>query len=142
MKKIFILFVFVLSNELGTTQLPNFKKFSYPEGLKTYNIKKTLEDKYGFIWIATQDGLYRYDGNEFESVKHTPFDLNSIDGNFIFDICYDGNNKLYLTSFLNGIDVIDVRTLTTSHFFCSVNKNVGRLKNGWIKKMELHDNQL
>lgn len=142
MKKIFILFVFVLSIQFGTAQLPNFKKFSYTEGLKTYNIKKTLEDRYGFIWIATQDGLYRYDGNEFESVKHTPFDLNSIDGNFIFDICYDGNNKLYLTSFLNGIDVIDVRTLNTSHFFCSVNKNVGRLKNGWIKKMELYDNQL
>lgn len=142
MKKIFIFIFFILSREIGTTQILNFKKFSYAEGLKTYNIKKTLEDKYGFIWIATQDGLYRYDGNEFEIIKHNPFDLNSIDGNFIFDICYDGSNQIYLTSYLNGIDVIDVRSLKTSHFFCSVNKYVGQLKNGWIKKMDLYDNEL
>ncbi len=39
--------------------------YSQKQGLSSPNIHKIIQDKYGFIWIATQDGLNRFDGREF-----------------------------------------------------------------------------
>lgn len=39
--------------------------YSQKQGLSSPNIHKIIQDKYGFIWVATQDGLNRFDGREF-----------------------------------------------------------------------------
>lgn len=40
-------------------------KYGQAEGLPSYNIKQILRDKNGFLWIASQDGLSRFDGRVF-----------------------------------------------------------------------------
>ena len=43
----------------------NFKFYGEEEGLKNLAVQAVLQDRAGFLWVGTQDGLYRYDGNHF-----------------------------------------------------------------------------
>jgi signal transduction histidine kinase/ligand-binding sensor domain-containing protein len=66
-------------------------------------------DKMNFLWIATQDGLYRYDGENLElfipgSVAHT-----------IWTIVEDHDNRLWMGTASNGINILDVKTGVLKH---------------------------
>ena len=50
--------------------------FTQQEGLTSYNIKSIAQDKYGFIWFGTQDGLYFFNGKEFKQLTD-PASANS-----------------------------------------------------------------
>src|SRR5688572_14031848 len=117
MKTLFILtaFLFFLTPNFCIAQQFNVKTYSFNEGLTTYNIKKAVQDKYGFIWLATQDGVYRYDGSNFERYKKSSDERISIRENFIFDIALGNDENLYIASFTGGIDVINIRTLQVTH---------------------------
>lgn len=43
----------------------NFQTFGYDDGLKNLAIERILQDREGFLWVATQNGLFRYDGYRF-----------------------------------------------------------------------------
>jgi len=43
----------------------NFKFYGDDEGLKNLAVQTVLQDSAGFIWVGTQNGLYRYDGTRF-----------------------------------------------------------------------------
>lgn len=119
------------------SQQYNARSFSSAEGLSTYNIRKTLQDKYGFLWIATQNGIYRYDGKFFESFKKIPDDSNSIRGNFIFDMVPGNNEDLYVSVFTAGIDVINTRTLKVTHLLPNNDEQKKGLPSLWISKIYL-----
>src|SRR5277367_6292121 len=43
----------------------SFRFYGEDEGLKNLAVQAVLQDRVGFLWVGTQDGLYRYDGNHF-----------------------------------------------------------------------------
>ena len=55
-----------------------FDRLSVDEGLAQLDVHAILQDRQGFIWIATQDGLNRFDGHEFKTWRHQPNDLSSL----------------------------------------------------------------
>jgi signal transduction histidine kinase/ligand-binding sensor domain-containing protein len=134
MKSPFILTVFLFFATQNTciAQQFNVKTYSFNEGLTTYNIKKTVQDKYGFIWLATQDGVYRYDGTNFERYKKSS---NGIRENFIFDIALGNDENLYIASFLAGVDVINIRTLKVTPLLSQKKENEDGLPDLWIEKI-------
>ena len=54
---------FVVPN--ARAQRYNFKFYGEDEGLKNLAVQAVLQDRAGFLWAGTQNGLYRYDGNHF-----------------------------------------------------------------------------
>src|SRR6202521_1792940 len=48
-----------------SAQRYNFKFYGEDEGLKNLAVQAVLQDRAGFLWAGTQNGLYRYDGNHF-----------------------------------------------------------------------------
>src|SRR5258707_4608458 len=48
-----------------SAQRYNFKFYGEDEGLKNLAVQTVLQDREGFLWVGTQNGLYRYDGNRF-----------------------------------------------------------------------------
>ena len=52
----------------------NFTNIALKQGLGNTAVMKVLQDHQGFIWVATQDGLFRYDGYDFKPFKHDPED--------------------------------------------------------------------
>jgi ligand-binding sensor domain-containing protein len=68
------------------TILPNFSQkpslifhnLSIQDGLSENSINAVIEDKKGFMWIATQDGLNKYDGYRFTIYNSNPDDSFSV----------------------------------------------------------------
>ena len=60
---------FVISVLLGASALYgqryNFKFYGEEEGLQSLAVQVVLQDRAGFLWVGTQNGLFRYDGNRF-----------------------------------------------------------------------------
>ncbi|MCK6648562.1 MAG: hypothetical protein L6Q66_02795, partial [Bacteroidia bacterium] len=54
-----------------------FNNISILQGLSQSTVNCVMQDKQGFIWIGTQDGLNKYDGYSFKYYKHKQNDLNS-----------------------------------------------------------------
>src|SRR3954469_6111846 len=48
-----------------SAQRYNFKFYGEEEGLRNLSVQAVLQDRAGFLWVGTQNGLYRYDGNHF-----------------------------------------------------------------------------
>ena len=57
-----------------------------------------FEDSIGFLWIGTDNGLYKYDGNELVSYQYDVFDQNSIPNNSINSIIEDNFQNLWIGS--------------------------------------------
>ncbi|RPI66438.1 MAG: hypothetical protein EHM47_16670, partial [Ignavibacteriales bacterium] len=66
---------------------------STANGLSNNTVFDVLQDKTGFIWFATGDGLNRYDGYEFKIFRHNPDDANSLSDNTIWSFTEDKYGK-------------------------------------------------
>ncbi len=74
------------------------------------------QDQQGVMWFATWNGLYRYDGNEWQSFLHDPLNPNSITANQLECVLVDRQGKLWIGTFLQGLDCLDLATHTFRHF--------------------------
>ena len=73
-----------------------FQQFTTSDGLSQSYVFSIVQDKNGFIWFATADGLNRYDGFEFVYYRHNVQDPNSVAGNFIRTLFIDSQNTLWV----------------------------------------------
>jgi len=80
--------------------------FSADSELTSSLINDIYTDHKGFIWIATEDGLNKYDGAKFVNYKHEKKDSTSILNNYVKTIFEDNNNNLYF-GFFNGLQIYD-----------------------------------
>ena len=55
-----------------------FERISSDDGLSQVAVRSILQDQYGFLWIATLDGLNRYDGKRFTVYYNKENDKNSL----------------------------------------------------------------
>ncbi len=70
-----------------------FRHFGVDEGLSQSNVNAILQDHKGFLWVATNDGLNRYDGYEFLVFKNEPQNPSSISGNRVFRLSEPRHQK-------------------------------------------------
>ena len=63
-----ILGLFGTSGPLAA-QRYNFKFYGEEEGLQNLAVQVVLQDRAGFLWAGTQNGLFRYDGSRIHGVR-------------------------------------------------------------------------
>lgn len=85
---------------------PIFSNLGSNDGLSQSTVWNTLQDDIGFIWIATSEGLNRYDGQRFKVFKHDPENPNSLADNQIRDMCKGPANDFWLAT-ANGLTRYD-----------------------------------
>lgn len=73
-----------------------FEHISISEGLSQSYVYDITQDKNDFIWIATQDGLNRYDGKNFVYYRHNSANKHSIADNFIRKLFIDKEGELWV----------------------------------------------
>jgi signal transduction histidine kinase/ligand-binding sensor domain-containing protein/CheY-like chemotaxis protein/HPt (histidine-containing phosphotransfer) domain-containing protein len=66
------------------------------EGMPQGTVYDTLQDAQGFIWLATEDGLVRYDGHELYRYAHSRNAGEGLPGNFIRQMVEDGHHDLWI----------------------------------------------
>lgn len=73
-----------------------FQRFSREEGVVHGAVHAVYQDRMGFMWFATESGLFRYDGYRVASFRHEPFDAYSLASGAITDLLEDMNGRLWL----------------------------------------------
>jgi signal transduction histidine kinase/CheY-like chemotaxis protein/ligand-binding sensor domain-containing protein len=73
-----------------------FRHISSEAGLSQTNLWDIYQDKWNFIWVATEDGLNLYDGYTFTVFRNNPEDIQSITNNYIRCITGDKNGHLWI----------------------------------------------
>lgn len=92
-----------------------FLNFDQLNGLSNNLVLDILQDPYGFIWIATADGLNRFDGYNFKVYLHSDTDSASIAGDFITSLTLDYKHNLWIGT-KNGLCKYHRATETFEHF--------------------------
>ena len=73
-----------------------FKNLSVQNGLSQNTVNAILQDKQGFMWFGTKDGLNRYDGLSFRQFKHDGRSQRSIGNNFITALYEDAEGNIWV----------------------------------------------
>jgi ligand-binding sensor domain-containing protein/signal transduction histidine kinase/DNA-binding response OmpR family regulator len=92
-----------------------FKNYQVQNGLSSNTITTILQDKKGFIWIGTRNGLNRFDGNTFKVFHNVLSDAQSLGSNSIFSLFEDKKEQLWVGTY-SGIYLYDPRQERFSAF--------------------------
>jgi ligand-binding sensor domain-containing protein len=74
----------------------SFTHFTTEQGLPQNTPYALLEDREGFIWIGTEEGLARYDGNTFVIYQNDPQDTTSLGKNWVRDLAEDPQGNIWV----------------------------------------------
>lgn len=73
-----------------------FESFNAAKGMSQNLVYAIAQDKNGYIWIGTDDGLNRFDGYEFKIFKHIAGDSTSIPANSIRALCLAPDSSIWI----------------------------------------------
>lgn len=81
-----------------------FRHLGVNEGLSQHDITDIIQDRSGYVWIATYDGLNRYDGKSVEVFRHMSSDSGSLSGNRVICLYEDSQDRIWIGTEGNGIN--------------------------------------
>lgn len=94
------------------------------QGLSQGMIYDLLQTRDGFLWVATKDGLNRYDGYNFRVHNHDPFNLYSLTENTVTALFEDSRGWLWVGTESKGLELYDRKTNRFYHFSWPVKYNL------------------
>ncbi len=94
-----LFFVYSIYSQGQTKRL-----FDYNDGLSNSLINQVFQDHQGFIWVATEDGLNRFDGIKFVQFLHNSESESSLKANFVTALAKDKYGNLWVGQ-VNGLQV-------------------------------------
>jgi ligand-binding sensor domain-containing protein/signal transduction histidine kinase/DNA-binding response OmpR family regulator len=103
-------FSFTIVSETYSQNKTNFLSFDYfsqESGLPNNQIQCIYQDKKGWIWLGTSQGLSRFDGYRFEKFINSPNDSASLSGNLVRAIFEDHRGKLLIGTENGGLSIFD-----------------------------------
>jgi diguanylate cyclase (GGDEF)-like protein len=89
---------------------PQFTHYSVDNGLANSALTALAQDRDGFVWIGSQNGLMRFDGYRFRTYQHDPQDAGSIPSNFVQSLFADAAGNLWVGTANAGLTRYDPRT--------------------------------
>ncbi len=125
----------------GTEGALLFDRFALQDGLPDNTVTALLQDRFGFLWVGTRNGLARFDGYRFEtwaadtdpdpSGSHDGLSSGSVTGLF-----EDGRGHLWVMTW-NGLNRYDPATNTFRHYLRSTQTAAtgSSLTDGWIRSV-------
>ena len=107
-KSVYIIVLFSLNLVLGkNNQDFKIEHLSIEQGLSQNTVRSIIQDKQGFLWFATEDGLNRYDGYRLKVYRHNPLDSNSISDNFIWILYENRRGEIWIGTNNGGLNKLD-----------------------------------
>ncbi|MCB0838465.1 MAG: histidine kinase, partial [Bacteroidetes bacterium] len=91
-------------------QLLSWEYFDESKGLNTTIVNDIFQDREGFLWLATREGLVRFDGHTFRYFRNVPGDSTSIYSNHVFCITEDEQGNIWTGLIRGGVSCYDRKT--------------------------------
>ncbi len=104
------------SGEPATRRDLRFERLSIDQGLSQNTVYAILQDRMGFLWFGTQDGLNRYDGYRFEVLRRDPGDANSLSHNHVRSLFEDRSGQLWIGTRNGGLNRFDRQSQTFTRY--------------------------
>lgn len=112
----YVVLILILGLEY-TASAYTIKKIGIDEGLSNNNIVGIAQDRDGFMWVGTKDGLNRLDGNSIKVFKKRENDVNSLISNKLNHIYADQTEDiLWVATERNGLVSYNYKTHVFEHF--------------------------
>jgi signal transduction histidine kinase/ligand-binding sensor domain-containing protein len=83
-----------------------FEALGINEGLSQGMVMSIVQDRYGFMWFGTKDGLNRYDGYRFKVFRNNVRDSASLSSNYVQCIYEDAGGRLWIGT-PNGLNLFN-----------------------------------
>ena len=107
----------------GTVKLPvidkqdiRFLQISADGGSFQSRVSSIAQDRFGFMWFGTDDGLYRYDGYKLKLYRRERGNPNSLSDNTVRVVYCDRAGILWVGTGFGGLDGLDPASDTFTHY--------------------------
>lgn len=104
---IIIIFLFIFAPLTLNAQTGKF--YSTDKELSNSLVNKVYQDRKGFIWIATENGLNKFDGVRFSIYQHNDKDSTSLKNNYVRTLYEDSKGHFWIGC-INGLQLYDRST--------------------------------
>lgn len=98
------------SNAQVKPRYTNFEHYTTEDGLPQNYVSSIVQDQDGFIWVATLDGIARFDGYTFREFNISSETASRISTPRVLDLKIDQNNNLWILHFNQTMDLMDPQT--------------------------------
>jgi len=112
----------------------NFTSLTSRDGLLSNSVNAILKDRYGLMWIATDDGLNKFDGTNFTVYRHQAADSSSLRANEILALYEDPGGNLWVATSGGAISQYDRRKDKFIHYPAVAGGN-GFLSNAVVRSI-------
>ena len=106
-------------------EIPRFRVLGAADGLPSTAITGLASDHAGYLWVATHDGLARYDGVGFKVWRHDPEDPASLPGNIVQALHVDGRDRIWVATENGGISVMGADRKGFRHYRLAEHPQMG-----------------
>lgn len=98
-------------------QRSSYVKFEHVGGEQIgYNVKDIVIDRYGMLWLATNEGVVRYNGYTFKHIRRQPGQPNSLPHNDVNALLEDRNGALWIGTDGGGLTRYDSASGSFVHY--------------------------
>ncbi|MBI2380547.1 MAG: EAL domain-containing protein [Gammaproteobacteria bacterium] len=94
---------------------PRFEHLGSREGLTQNTVNTLFQDSHGILWVGTQGGLHRYDGNSFQVYLHEPDNPHSLSDSYVTQIAEDARGNLWIGTLFGGLNRLDLASRRFQH---------------------------
>lgn len=116
MKRLFFFLALCSVLSLQAQKQTRYERLSTASGLSQSSVYKIIQDKKGFLWFATGDGLNRYDGHNFKIYRNDPSDPKTLSGSEVFTVAQDDLGNLWVGTRNSGLNKIELATGKITRF--------------------------
>lgn len=110
LKALLIFIVMCLACHVIAQNTLTYESVSTAQGLSQGMVFDILQDKEGFIWVGTKDGLNRYDGYNFKVFVNDPYNTKSLSSNSINKLFEDSKGRIWVGTENEGLNIYDKKT--------------------------------
>ena len=118
-----------------------FSRLSEAEGFDAESVNAITEDERGMIWLATDQGLSRFDGAGTLEFKNDPNDITSLSSNRISSLAFGPQGKLWVGTADAGLNRFDPITLTNERLPFQSHAGNNALRSDGITGLTVIDKQ-
>ena len=106
-------------------EVPRFRSIGVAEGLPATGVNAIVRDRAGYIWIATTDGLARYDGIGFRVWRNEPGNPQSLPGNNVQALHVDARDRVWIATESGGLSMLGPQRREFTHYRMDQRPEIG-----------------